>query len=122
MSDLAAMAGGRLIGDADKVESIRHLLTDSRKMMSPSTSLFFAMKGDRRDGHEFIPELYAAGVRSFVVSDESSVVAYPDACFLVVNDTLNALQQISSEHRSKFKYPVVAITGSNGKTIVKEWL
>lgn len=122
MSELAAMAGGRLIGNAGNVEPIRHLLTDSRKMMSPSTSLFFAMKGDRRDGHEFIPELHAAGVRSFVVSDESSVSAYPDSCFLVVHDTLTALQKISSEHRRKFKYPVVAITGSNGKTIVKEWL
>ena len=65
------MAGGRLVGNVDNVESIRHLLTDSRKIMAPSSSLFFAMKGDRRDGHEFIPELHAAGVRSFVVCDES---------------------------------------------------
>ena len=90
-----------MVGNVDNVESIRHLLTDSRKIMAPSSSLFFAMKGDRRDGHEFIPELHAAGVRSFVVCDESAAVAYPDACFLVVNDTLTALQKIEAAYEKE---------------------
>ena len=122
MSELAEMAGGSLLGSCLSNERVRHLLTDSRKVISPSTALFFAMKGDRRDGHEFIPELYAAGVRNFVVSNDSIPPAYSDACFILVNDTLAALQKIAASHRARYRYPVVAITGSNGKTIVKEWL
>ncbi|OCX53762.1 bifunctional UDP-N-acetylmuramoyl-tripeptide:D-alanyl-D-alanine ligase/alanine racemase [Mucilaginibacter sp. PPCGB 2223] len=100
--------------------SIGILLTDSRKIGSPGISLFFALK-DRRDGHEFIPEVYKAGVRNFVVS------TIPDgdmaeANFLLVDDVLKALQTLAAYQRSRFNYDVIGVTGSNGKTIVKEWL
>lgn len=101
---------------------IRTLLTDSRKLSDASYGLFFALI-QRRDGHHFIPEVYRSGVRSFVISDpDFDRSPYPDANFFLVSNTLNALQQLAAHHRNKFNYPVIAITGSNGKTIVKEWL
>jgi alanine racemase len=103
-------------------DSIAHLLLDSRKIHVPATSLFFAVKGPRRDGQQFIPELYKKGVRSFIVSEKINADNYPEANFLEVNDTLVALQQLVAWHRSQFNFPVIGITGSNGKTIVKEWL
>ena len=101
---------------------ILHLLLDSRKVYSPASSLFFAIKGIRRDGHQFIPELYKRGVRNFIISQQIDTGEYSAANFLMVNDTLAALQQLASHHRRQFNIPVIGITGSNGKTIVKEWL
>lgn len=101
---------------------IEQLLLDSRKVAVPATSLFFALKGPRRDGHQFIAELYRKGVRHFVVMHPPDVSFYPEAQFLVVPDTLDALQQLAAYHRMQFQVPVIGITGSNGKTIVKEWL
>ncbi len=101
---------------------VEHLLVDSRKISSPGTSLFFAIKGPRRDGQQYIPELYKKGVVNFVISQEVDYGAYPGANFLLVEDTLQSLQQIASYHRQQFDIPVIGITGSNGKTIVKEWL
>jgi Alr-MurF fusion protein len=102
--------------------TIEHLLLDSRKVAYPNSSLFFAIEGARRDGHLFLQEAYDKGVRSFIVSDEKAAVLPPDASILLVNDTLLALQQIASHHRKQFAIPVIGITGSNGKTVVKEWL
>ncbi len=101
---------------------IEHLLLDSRKIYSPSTSLFFALKGPRRDGHQFILELYNKGVKSFVVSEKIKIADFPEASFILVDDTLEALQRLGAFHRKQFTIPVIGITGSNGKTIVKEWL
>ncbi len=101
---------------------ITHLLLDSRKMIAPAHSLFFALPGFRRDGHDFIPGLYRNGVRSFVISREMSHSDYPEANFLRVSDPLQALQELAAWHRRQFHIPVIGITGSNGKTIVKEWL
>jgi len=101
---------------------IEHLLLDSRKVHSPATSLFFALKSQRRDGHQFIPELYKKGVRNFVVSEAINRTAYPASNFIFVKNTLYALQKLVATHRSRFTIPVIGITGSNGKTIVKEWL
>lgn len=114
----------RIIGaDAMNADGqISQLLTDSRKIITPAESVFFALHGPRRDGHEFIPSLYEKGVRFYVVSKKLDVSIFPQAVFLQVPDTLVALQKVASEHRSKFQYPVIGITGSNGKTIVKEWL
>lgn len=114
----------RIVDSTSKVgtASIEHLLLDSRKVYSPATSLFFALKGQRRDGHGFIPELYKKGVRHFVISESIDPIAYPEADFIVVADTLTALQQLAAWHRRQFNIPVIGITGSNGKTIVKEWL
>lgn len=101
---------------------VEHLLIDSRKAFSPTTSLFFAIASPRRDGHDFIGELYRKGVRSFVVSKAAENTVFKEATFIQVKDTVEALQQIAAFHRAQFKIPVIGITGSNGKTIVKEWL
>lgn len=101
---------------------VDHLLFDSRKVFFPSSSLFFALKGSRRNGHNFIQELYKKGVRNFVVSDELNSQDFPEANFLMVDDSLKALQNLATAHRKLFRIPVIGITGSNGKTIVKEWL
>ncbi|MCX6317890.1 MAG: alanine racemase [Bacteroidetes bacterium] len=101
---------------------IEQLLTDSRRLYAPATSLFFALKGPRQDGHQFIRELYAKGVINFVVSQPVNMDEYPEANFLQVTNTLDALQQLAAAHRQHFHIPVIGITGSNGKTIVKEWL
>lgn len=101
---------------------IEHLLTDSRRIGNPTTSLFFALDG-KRDGHTFIPELYAAGVFSFVVNEGYKNPAdLPAANFLVVKEVLQALQQLAAFHRNQFNLQMIAVTGSNGKTVVKEWL
>lgn len=104
---------------------ISRLLIDSRHLAFPgpeSSGLFFAVKA-ARDGHDFISEAWENGVRNFVISDEYfPVEKFSGSNFLYVNDTLQALQQLAAFHRNHFGYPVVAITGSNGKTMVKEWL
>ena len=102
--------------------TISMLAYDSRKIRNASESLFFALT-HHRDGHQYIADAYAQGVRHFVVSQESlDIERYPDAHFIWVADTLQALQQLAAAHRAQFSYPVFGITGSNGKTIVKEWL
>jgi alanine racemase len=100
------------------------LLTDSRSLCFPEQTLFFALRSKRNDGHKFIDELYRRGVRSFVVEQEPAdyQTAYPDANFLKVPSPLAALQRLAERHRDEFDIPVVGITGSNGKTWVKEWL
>jgi alanine racemase len=101
---------------------IRTLGYDSRKLTDVERTLFFAFKG-RRDGHEFIQDVYDSGVYNFVVSDiKLNTKKFPKANFLFVEDTLKALHLLAAYHRQQFNYPVIAITGSNGKTIVKEWL
>ncbi len=102
---------------------IKWLLTDSRTMSFPTESIFFAIKTNRNNGHQFISELYRQQLRYFVVSEmlpEFSEMT--EAIFLKVDNTLNALQQLAIAHRSQFNVPVIGITGSNGKTVVKEWL
>jgi alanine racemase len=101
---------------------IVHLLTDSRKLIYPSETLFFAITSNRRDGHKFISTLYERGVRNFVVSRMPGLTIRNDANFVVVRDAIEALQKLAEYHRSRFDIPVIGITGSNGKTIVKEWL
>ncbi|MBL7766761.1 MAG: bifunctional UDP-N-acetylmuramoyl-tripeptide:D-alanyl-D-alanine ligase/alanine racemase [Chitinophagaceae bacterium] len=101
---------------------IEKFLLDSRKVNRPGTSVFIALVTDRRNAHQFIPEVYAAGIRCFLVSENIDTTFYPKAWFVKVENTLIAMQQLAAWHRSKFQLPVVGITGSNGKTIVKEWL
>ena len=103
--------------------SFEHIVFDSRKVINAGRSLFFAITGKRNDGHKYIAELINAGVRNFVISDEAFIPPSSDiANFIVVENTMTALQQLASAHRRQFHIPVVGITGSNGKTIVKEWL
>ncbi|RWY54076.1 bifunctional UDP-N-acetylmuramoyl-tripeptide:D-alanyl-D-alanine ligase/alanine racemase [Mucilaginibacter gilvus] len=109
-------AGGDIVTD----KPISVLLTDSRRITNPTASLFFALS-DRRNGHEFIADAYTAGVRSFVVKQRPEVIM-ADANFLIVANVLTALQALATYHRNQFNLQVIGITGSNGKTIVKEWL
>ncbi|MDR0427058.1 MAG: bifunctional UDP-N-acetylmuramoyl-tripeptide:D-alanyl-D-alanine ligase/alanine racemase [Dysgonamonadaceae bacterium] len=99
------------------------LLTDSRSLSEPKTTLFFALTTEHNDGHRYISELYEKGVRNFVVlrsyNEENNI---SEANYLRVADTLQALQVLAANHRKQFSIPVLGITGSNGKTIVKEWL
>jgi len=123
ITDIAVVIGARLEGNGNREAFINQLLIDSRKLLSPESSLFFAIRGDRHDAHRFIPDLYEKGVMQFVVSSlPVDPALYPKANFLLVPDTLRALQKLSSWHRHHFQIPVIGITGSNGKTIVKEWL
>lgn len=119
---IATIVHGQCMGKIAGEPVISHLLIDSRKLLFPANSLFFALSGKRRDGHVFIPDLYQQGVRHFVVAQKQDIVKYPEAVFVVVADVLEALQRLAAWHRGRFTCPVIAITGSNGKTIVKEWL
>ena len=100
---------------------VRHLLTDSRRLADPQYTVFFAIVTRRNSGVNYIPELYAAGVRSFVVP-ENCELQYDDANVWQVRDVVEALQDVAAWHRGQYSLPVIGITGSNGKTIVKDWL
>lgn len=119
---IADITGAALHGAG--TQPVAHLLIDSRKLSHITDALFFALRGDRHDGHLFITDLYARGMRAFVVEylPENHAAAFPDADFIVTPDSLQALQDLCAFHRKQFTYPVIGITGSNGKTVVKEWL
>ena len=123
-----------IIGQMDKEQDILHLLTDSRELKEKgegqtSEVLFFALKTAKNDGANYIPELYEKGVRAFVLTNGQWLTAnsqwvmdHNDAVFVIVTDVLNALQDLAADVRSRFRGTVIGITGSNGKTVVKEWL
>lgn len=121
---ITTLIGARRIGSADA--QIGWLLTDSRSLCFPESTLFFALKTARNDGHRYIEDLYRRGVRNFVVEKDSpfstSHSPLSDANFLVVPSPLEALQRLAERHRDEFDIPIIGITGSNGKTMVKEWL
>ncbi len=100
---------------------IEHLLTDSRNITFGEQSLFIAISGKQHDGHLYLEDAYKGGVRSFLV-EKMPLLAHPDANYLLADNSLSALQALAAHHRSNFNIPVIGITGSNGKTIVKEWL
>ncbi|HRO43251.1 MAG TPA: bifunctional UDP-N-acetylmuramoyl-tripeptide:D-alanyl-D-alanine ligase/alanine racemase [Flavipsychrobacter sp.] len=101
---------------------IDELIIDSRKINKPEHALFIALATARRDGHSFIESAYEKGIRNFLVHEKVDTTKYPAANFLLVGNTLQASQQIVGNYRKQFHIPVIGITGSNGKTIVKEWL
>ena len=120
---ITTLIGARRIGHADA--KIGWLLTDSRSLCFPEETLFFALRSQRNDGHRYIEDLYRRGVRNFVVENfqfSSFNFQFEDANFLVVPSPLEALQRLAERHRDEFDIPIVGITGSNGKTMVKEWL
>ncbi|HCC86904.1 MAG TPA: bifunctional UDP-N-acetylmuramoyl-tripeptide:D-alanyl-D-alanine ligase/alanine racemase, partial [Prevotella sp.] len=119
---ITTLIGARRYGTADA--NIAFLLTDSRSLCFPEETLFFAIKSERNDGHKYIPSLYLRGVRNFVVTSvpDSYQARFPQGNFLKVTNTLEALQRLAERHRDEFDIPIVGITGSNGKTVVKEWL
>lgn len=120
---LAEVVGATVVGRAEGIR-VEHLAIDSRKPMSHGQTLFVALRGERHDGHTYVPELARQGHRSFLVEEVPSEweALWPDAVFLVVRDSLDALQRLAAWHRAQHRSKVVGITGSNGKTVVKEWL
>ena len=119
---ITTLIGARRYGTADA--NIGFLLTDSRSLCFPEETMFFAIKSERNDGHKYIAGLYDRGVHNFVVTTvpDDYEKRYPEANFLKVTNTLEALQRLAERHRDEFDIPIVGITGSNGKTVVKEWL
>lgn len=121
IKNITAILNATAIINSDTV--IDHLLIDSRKIIFPATSIFFALHSKVKNGHSFISEVYERGVRNFVIDEAIDTTKFIGANFLLVNNTLAALQLLATYHRSKFNsLTVIGITGSNGKTIVKEWL
>ena len=119
---VTTLIGAHRFGNADA--NIGFLLTDSRSLCFAEETLFFALKSGRGDGHNYISDLYRRGVRNFVVEHVplDYATTYADANFLRVENSLVALQRLAERHRDEYNIPIVGITGSNGKTIVKEWL
>lgn len=115
---------GHYLSTKNEAAVIEHLLIDSRKLLFPSTTLFFAIAGPRRQGNAFVKDLYNRGVRNFIVDGSFTFLPtdFADANIIAVENVMTALQQLTAHHRSHFTIPVIGITGSNGKTIVKEWL
>lgn len=104
-------------------DPVKEIIIDSRTVNFPEESVFFAIKGDRHDGHHFVPDLIQKGVRNFVVSQiDATWPSKKNVNYVLVPDTLKALQALTAFHRNKFKGPVIGITGSNGKTVLKEWI
>ena len=112
-------AKGRIVTADSKVA---RLLTDSRSLSFPEETVFFAIKTKHGDGHNYIKELYNRGVRNFIVNRTDGLLELEDANFIIVDNSLKALQALATHHRSLFDIPIIGITGSDGKTIVKEWL
>lgn len=119
---ISELISGKLFFQAPSLNTVEDILTDSRKIVHPESSVFFALKGDRHDGHKFILPLVESGVFNFVISQWDDKYKSTKANFILVEDTLSALQKLAAFHRQQFDLPVIGITGSNGKTIVKEWL
>ena len=130
---IASIVGGQVIGNQSDAIIVKDILFDSRLLIDAENTLFFALYSGRNDGHKYITELYEKGVKAFVISQKNiekydvkaqieALKQYSDAVFVVVDDALTALQTLAAHHRAQFNIPVVGITGSNGKTIVKEWL
>ncbi len=135
---IAEVVGGHFLSDPPSKTVVEHILLDSRQVIFPASSMFIALKGRRYDGHEFIGDLYQSGVRNFIISslpeeqatkdekpplhDAQEGASYSDANFIFVKNTHTAFHWLAAWHRRQYDLPVAVIAGSNGKTIVKEWL
>jgi alanine racemase len=120
---IARVIDAKLVSDNPAEVVIKDILIDSRQLISPDKVLFFALVSKRNNGHKYIEELYNNGVRNFIISEFPEEIQYKtDVAIFVVNDTLKALQKLAAFHRNNFNIPVIGITGSNGKTVIKEWL
>ena len=122
IAELQKWTNGELLSEWDNNTPISELSIDSRAIDHPEKALFIALKTPVRDGHDFIKDAYAAGVRNFLVAQSIDTTGLSKSNIIYVKDTLGALQQIAAAHRKQFNIAVIGITGSNGKTVVKEWL
>ena len=118
LNQISSIINGTLIGNNHEI--VNQIFFDSRMIINPIHGIFFAFHGNQKDGHLYLQDAYQKGIRNFVV--EKKVENLPDANFIEVQNPLNALQIWAKYHRKQFTFPVIGITGSNGKTIVKEWL
>lgn len=124
LADIIQITGGKLIQRTltnDNLQ-IEHLLTDSRKMVYTDRSVFIAISGNHHDGHKYLKDAAVAGVKNFIINAHNQLEMPANTNIVIVEDSLKALQKLAAWHRQQFTIPVVGITGSNGKTIVKEWL
>lgn len=122
LEEIAGITKGSFRGNTAKDYSIQFLELDSRNIREPENLLFVCVVGNHNDGHDYIKDIYNKGVRAFLISHELDTEAYENASFIKVENTVTALQQIAASHRRRFDIPTIGITGSNGKTILKEWL
>ncbi|HNY44489.1 MAG TPA: bifunctional UDP-N-acetylmuramoyl-tripeptide:D-alanyl-D-alanine ligase/alanine racemase [Bacteroidales bacterium] len=120
LENIAKIVGGKFLGN--KNNTFSQITTDSRNVTNYKDVLFFSIKGQNNNGHKFINELYQKGVRNFVICEDVDIEKFKEAAFLKVENSISALQKLAEYKRSLFKNPIISITGSNGKTIVKEWL
>ncbi|MCK5170587.1 MAG: bifunctional UDP-N-acetylmuramoyl-tripeptide:D-alanyl-D-alanine ligase/alanine racemase [Bacteroidales bacterium] len=121
ITKISSIINAKLIGKENC--NIEYILIDSRNIITSQNTIFFAISGERHDGHQFVNELYAKGIRSFVVENlPKNHADLSNANFLIVKKSFDALQDLAAFHRKRFNYPIIGITGSNGKTIVKEWI
>lgn len=122
-AEIAEISGGKIIS-SNYTGLIDHFLTDSRRLINPKLSVFAAINGERHDGHKYIQSLFQRGVRQFILEHEQHITdeVRLKSNILLVSSSIRALQKIAAYHRNKFDLPVIGITGSNGKTIIKEWL
>lgn len=118
--DISHIVGGALLQSGQDYLVVDNLIFDTRKIFQADTSVFIPLVTPRRNAHQYLEAAYASGVRCFIVSQDSSLPA--DAWIIRVENTLHALQKLAAAHRQIFSIPVLAITGSNGKTVIKEWL
>lgn len=121
ISTIQQVVNGQIYG-VNIERNINRLVIDSRGLSGDSQTLFIALKSERNDGHRYIENVYYKGIRCFLVSKTIEIQPFPDATFILVKNTTKALQQLAAYHRQQFTIPIIGITGSNGKTIVKEWL
>lgn len=120
-SELESICKGRLIQLAND-GAITDLIIDSRQTIGSVGSVFFAIGGERHDGHQFIASLYAKGIRHFIIEKDIDRKKFREGNFLLVSSSIHSLQLLAAHHRKQFAIPIFGITGSNGKTIIKEWL
>ncbi len=129
IENIAAITNGKIILPRNPLDRQNaetqpaHLLLDSRKLLFPQSTIFFALNSPHRRGTEYIKSLYEKEVQNFIIDDKKlDVSLYPNATFILVENVLHALHLLAIHHRTAFTKPVIGITGSNGKTIIKEWL
>jgi alanine racemase len=120
IKEIAKIINGKITGKTSN-SFIQQIGIDSRRILNPYNTLFIALHGKNKDGHQYISDAYIKGVRSFIVQNIRAEL-FPDATFIIVEDVLKSFQKLAEFHRKQFDIPIIGITGSNGKTIVKEWL
>lgn len=118
--EIAEITDGKIISQEFEDQTISDILIDSRRLITSANCIFIALVSKKNDGHRYIEDLYHKGIRNFIVSNKDYLPK--GANVIYTENTLKALQKLTTAHRKKFNIPVIGITGSNGKTIVKEWL